>query len=102
VNLVSFALRRPVSLLMAVVAIVLAGLLALDRMPRDIFPDLGVPTIYVAQPYGDGSNLVFESDAGRIVGFCLDHEDKVLDRRAPRDERLAASRKKLELSDSTL
>jgi multidrug efflux pump subunit AcrB len=45
VNLVSFALRRPVSLLMAVVAIVLAGLLALDRMPRDIFLDLGVPTI---------------------------------------------------------
>ena len=51
-NLVSFALRRPVSLLIAVVATVLAGWLALDRMPRDIFPDLGVPTIYVAQPYG--------------------------------------------------
>src|SRR5438552_9803266 len=51
-NLVPFALRRPISLLVAVVAIVLAGALALDRMPRDIFPDLGVPTIYVAQPYG--------------------------------------------------
>src|SRR6266704_1578906 len=51
-NLVSFALRRPISLLMMVVAAALAGFLALDRMARDIFPDLGVPIIYVAQPYG--------------------------------------------------
>ena len=39
-NLVSVALRRPISLLIGILAIVLAGLLALDRMPRDIFPDL--------------------------------------------------------------
>jgi multidrug efflux pump subunit AcrB len=51
-NLVSFALRRPISLLTMVVAVALIGFLALDRMARDIFPDLGVPTIYVAQPYG--------------------------------------------------
>src|SRR3989440_9257371 len=51
-NLVSFALRRPISLVIAVVAVALAGFLALDRMPRDIFPDLGVPVLYVAQPYG--------------------------------------------------
>lgn len=51
-TLVAFAMRRPVSLLSAIVAFVFAGLLAIDRMPRDIFPDLGVPTIYVAQPYG--------------------------------------------------
>src|SRR6478672_7261876 len=51
-NLVSFALRRPISLLMVVVAVALLGFLALDRMSRDIFPDLGVPIIYVAQPYG--------------------------------------------------
>ena len=51
-NLVSFALRRPISLLVTVVAAALAGFLALDRMSRDIFPDLGVPVLYVAQPYG--------------------------------------------------
>src|SRR3981081_4462020 len=51
-NLVSFALRRPISLLMTVVAAVLVGFLAIDRMARDIFPDLGVPVLYVAQPYG--------------------------------------------------
>src|SRR4051794_32209437 len=51
-SLVSFALRRPISLLMMVVAVALLGFLALDRMSRDIFPDLGVPVLYVAQPYG--------------------------------------------------
>src|SRR5712692_11241615 len=51
-NLVSFALRRPISLLTMVVAIALVGFLATDRMSRDIFPDLGVPVLYVAQPYG--------------------------------------------------
>jgi multidrug efflux pump subunit AcrB len=34
------------------VAIALAGLIALRQMPRDILPNLGVPIIYVAQPYG--------------------------------------------------
>src|SRR4030081_3357297 len=51
-NLVSFALRRPISLLMTIVAAALLGFLAVDRMSRDIFPDLGVPVLYVAQPYG--------------------------------------------------
>lgn len=30
----------------------LMSLVALREMPRDIFPSLGIPTIYVAQPYG--------------------------------------------------
>src|SRR6266852_6720091 len=51
-SLVSFALRRPISLLTIVVAAALLGFLALDRMSRDIFPDLGVPVLYVAQPFG--------------------------------------------------
>jgi len=34
------------------VAVVLAGFMALRQMPRDILPNLGIPTIYVAQPYG--------------------------------------------------
>ncbi len=65
-NLVSFALRRPVSLVIAVVAIVLGALLALDRMPRDIFPDLGVPTIYVAQTYGG-------IDPAQMEGFFVNY-----------------------------
>ncbi len=38
-NLVSLALRRPISLLVMVLASALLGYLALDRMSRDIFPD---------------------------------------------------------------
>jgi multidrug efflux pump subunit AcrB len=50
--LVLAALRRPVSVLVAVLAVVMAAWLAVRRMPVDIFPSLGAPTIYVAQPYG--------------------------------------------------
>jgi multidrug efflux pump subunit AcrB len=51
-NLVQTALRRPLTIIVAVIAIVLGASLALQRMSRDIFPPLGIPTIYVAQPYG--------------------------------------------------
>src|SRR2546428_6521011 len=51
-NLVQPALRRPLTIVVAVIAVALASLLALRQMPRDIFPTLGIPTIYVAQPYG--------------------------------------------------
>src|SRR6266481_4899115 len=51
-KLVLAALRRPVSVLVAIVAIALCAFLALRRMPVDIFPNLGAPAIYVAQPYG--------------------------------------------------
>ncbi len=50
--LVQLALRRPVTLLVAVLAVALAAFLAVRRMRIDIFPPLGAPTIYVAQPYG--------------------------------------------------
>src|SRR6202048_4853964 len=65
-NLVSFALRRPISLLTMVVAVALVGFLAVDRMSRDIFPDLGVPTIYVAQPYGG-------RDPAQMEGFITNY-----------------------------
>src|SRR2546425_9560382 len=51
-RLVLAALKRPVSVLVAVVAVALCAYLALRRMPVDIFPNLGAPAIYVAQPYG--------------------------------------------------
>src|SRR5467141_2696682 len=65
-NLVSFALRRPISLLTMVVAIALVGFLAIDRMSRDIFPDLGVPVLYVAQPYGG-------MDPAQMEGFIVNY-----------------------------
>jgi len=51
-NLIQSSLRRPFTVLVLVVGLGLTCLVALQRMPRDIFPTLGIPTIYVAQPYG--------------------------------------------------
>src|ERR1700751_1733608 len=65
-NLVSFALRRPISLLTIVIALALVGFLAVDRMSRDIFPDLGVPVLYVAQPYGG-------LDPAQMEGFIVNY-----------------------------
>jgi multidrug efflux pump subunit AcrB len=65
-NVVSFALRRPISMVVAVVAIALLGLFAVARMPRDIFPDLGVPTLYVAQTYGG-------MDPAQMEGFIVNY-----------------------------
>jgi multidrug efflux pump subunit AcrB len=51
-NLVRPALQRPLTVLVLIVGVALGALLALRQMPRDVFPPLGVPTIYVAQPFG--------------------------------------------------
>src|SRR3989454_712661 len=51
-RLVLLALRRPITIVVAVIAVALCSWLALSRMPVDIFPNLGAPAIYVAQPYG--------------------------------------------------
>src|SRR4051794_14767005 len=51
-NPIVFALRRPYTVMVAVVAIVLGAGLAALRMKVDIFPALNLPVIYVAQPYG--------------------------------------------------
>src|SRR5437870_2742551 len=51
-NLVAASLRRPITVLVLVLAVCLGGWLAIQRMSRDVFPPLGIPTIYVAQPYG--------------------------------------------------
>jgi multidrug efflux pump subunit AcrB len=65
-NLVTFALRRPISLIVMVIASALVGFFALDRMARDIFPDLGVPVLYVAQPYGG-------MDPAQMEGFIVNY-----------------------------
>lgn len=58
--LVHGALRRPFTVLVGVIAVALCSVLALSRMPRDIFPDLNLPVIYVAQPYGGMSPAQME------------------------------------------
>src|SRR6202453_93178 len=50
-NPTDFAMRRPVTTLMLVVALISGGLLGLNRMRVDIFPSLNVPKIYVFLDY---------------------------------------------------
>jgi multidrug efflux pump subunit AcrB len=51
-NLILFALRRPITVVVALVAVTLGCFLAVQRMEIDVFPSLNLPVIYVAQPYG--------------------------------------------------
>ncbi len=69
-NPIRFALRRPITVIVGIIAILLTAFVAvrpkafdaalkqvgielpLKRMPIDIFPALNLPVIYVCQPYG--------------------------------------------------
>ncbi len=51
-NPIVFALRRPYTVMVAVIAVALGSGLALTRMSIDIFPNLNLPVVYVCQPYG--------------------------------------------------
>ena len=50
--LIRIALRRPITIIVLVVALAFASVLAIMRTRVDIFPNLDLPIIYVAQPYG--------------------------------------------------
>src|SRR5579884_2282808 len=51
-RLVLAALRKPLTVVVVLIAIALCAVLAIQRMPIDIFPQVGDAVIYVAQPYG--------------------------------------------------
>jgi multidrug efflux pump subunit AcrB len=58
--LIRTALRRPITIVVAVIAVALTAAIAVSRMRVDIFPDLNLPVIYVAQPYGGMSPAQME------------------------------------------
>ncbi len=51
-KIIRAALRHPVTILVAVIAIVFFSFLSIRNTRIDIFPKLGLPVVYVAQPYG--------------------------------------------------
>ena len=63
---ISFALRRPMTVVIALVAIVLGCVLAVGQMAVDIFPSLNLPVIYVCQPYGG-------MDPAQMEGFLANY-----------------------------
>ena len=48
----TFALRRPITVMVALAGLLVGSGLALWRMKIDIFPNLNLPVVYVVQPYG--------------------------------------------------
>ncbi len=65
-NLIQFALRRPFTVMVALVGVTLGCALALRQMPIDVFPTLNLPVIYVCQPYGG-------MDPAQMEGFLANY-----------------------------
>src|SRR5262249_33664831 len=61
-RLVLAALSRPITIVVALISVALCALLAVRRMPIDIFPKGAEPAIYVRQPYGG-------MDAAQMEGY---------------------------------
>src|SRR5213594_467082 len=83
-NPILFAMRRPITVMVGIVAILLTAFVAvrpkgfdaalktfgidlpLKRMPIDIFPSLNLPVVYVCQPYGG-------MDAAQMEGLLTNY-----------------------------
>ncbi|GAC1300642.1 MAG: efflux RND transporter permease subunit [Mucilaginibacter sp.] len=68
-NIIQFiiaSLRKPITVVVAMIAIVFFSVVSIKTMPIDIFPKLGTPVIYVAQTYGGLS-------AEQIEGFVTSY-----------------------------
>jgi multidrug efflux pump subunit AcrB len=65
-NPIIFALRHPIAVMVAMVALVVGSVLAVARMKVDIFPSLNLPVIYVVQPYGG-------MDPGQMEGLITNY-----------------------------
>src|SRR5580658_865291 len=59
-SLISAALKRPVTVLVIISAVVVSAFLAVNTIPIDIFPKLNLPVIYVIEPYGGMTPLQME------------------------------------------
>ena len=62
--MIHLALRRPITVFVATLSAALLAVVAFVRMPVDIFPNLNLPVIIVAQPYGG-------MDPGQMEGFLV-------------------------------
>ncbi|XHR97510.1 efflux RND transporter permease subunit [Mucilaginibacter sp. UC70_90] len=70
IQLLYGSLRKPVAIIVAVIAIIFFSVISIRNMPVDIFPKLGTPTIYVAQTYG---GLSAEQLEGYITSYYEYH-----------------------------
>lgn len=67
-NLAKFALRNPITILMAVLGSIILGIISFSKMPVDMFPDITFPSITVATFY-PGAN---PQDMERMVTYPVE------------------------------
>jgi multidrug efflux pump subunit AcrB len=70
-NLIRLALRRPLSIMVAVIGIAYFSFTAIRKINVDIFPKVELPVIYIAMPYGGLSPAYMD-------GFMANEFQKVL------------------------
>src|SRR5664279_6026009 len=70
IKLITSALRHPITILVSVIAISFFSWLAIRNTKIDIFPTLGLPTVYIAQPYG---GLSAEQMEGFVTSYYEYH-----------------------------
>ncbi|MBS1573717.1 MAG: efflux RND transporter permease subunit, partial [Bacteroidetes bacterium] len=51
-NLIRFALRKPISIIVLVAGLFFFGIKAVRTIKIDIFPNIDLPVIYLSHPYG--------------------------------------------------
>ena len=59
-NLIRFALRKPITILVMVAALFFFGIKAVRSIKIDIFPKLDIPVIYLSHPFGGYTPLQME------------------------------------------
>lgn len=70
-NLIRFALRKPIAILVAVLMIAFFSYNTIKKINVDIFPEVELPSIYIAMPYGGLSPAYMD-------GFMANEFQKVL------------------------
>jgi multidrug efflux pump subunit AcrB len=65
-NPLGFALRHPITVMVAMITVALGSIFAVKKMRTDVFPDLNMPVIYVAQVYGG-------MDAAQMEGLITNY-----------------------------
>ena len=70
-NIIRFALRKPLAIMIAVIAIGFLSFNAIKKINVDIFPEIELPSIYIAMPYGGLSPAYMD-------GFMANEFQKVL------------------------
>lgn len=70
-NLIRFALRKPIAVMVVFLSVIVLSLTAIKKIKVDIFPEVELPSMYIAMPYGGLSPQYMD-------GFMSNEFQKVL------------------------